>query len=187
MSSAEHLPNILQRVALRGQQYDVVVHQVSSFAEEKVPVVILGFDDEFNGFFTYFLGNSINATGQELAGVAFFARVVPPMLDGAFEVVQEFSLVDFAPTGVCAGMASRAIGAGLYEEAVLVAVGGDADEVEKVLTAFSLSPQALLRTTEEGDFTRFQGFVECFPVHIALHQHHTGVGILYDGGQEAVG
>ena len=64
MPLPQHLPHLLQAIALGGEQDDVVIHQIGRFAEKQVAVVVFGFDDELDGFLAYFLRNFIDAPGQ---------------------------------------------------------------------------------------------------------------------------
>ena len=187
MALAQDGPYVLQGIALGGQQDEVVVHQIGGLAEEEVAVVVLGLDDELDGLLADFLGDLVDAAGQQLAGVTFVAGVVAAVLHGPFQVVQEVAVVGFVPAGVGAGVADRPGGARLHQQAVAVAVGPDADEFEVVTAGFALGPQALFAAAEEGDPAGGQGMLQGDAVHVTLHEDYAGAGVLHDGGQQPVG
>ena len=115
------------------------------------------------------VGDFIDAAAEEGGGIAAFAGVIPAVLDGALEVVEELAFVLGVPAGVGAGVADGTGGVGLNEEGVAVAVGVDADEAEVIAGGFALGPEALLAAAEEGDQAGFEGLGERLGVHVALH------------------
>lgn len=163
-----------------------MIHQISGFAEEQLAIVVFGFDHEFNGFLTDFLSNLVDAPGQELAGITFFAGAIPTMLNGSFQVIEKLSLVSFSPAGIATGVTGGAIRTSLNEKAVFIAVRRNANKMEVIFAGFTLCPEPLLRAAEEGNLTRRQGLIDRFLIHISLHQHHSGGGVLYDGREKTV-
>ena len=61
--------DIIERKAFRSQQNQIVKQQISRFAEKQIAVVVFGFDDEFNGFFSYLLRDFIDAFLKKRIGV----------------------------------------------------------------------------------------------------------------------
>jgi len=97
-----------------------------------------------------------------------------------------YALILLSPAGVCASVTDGAGGVDTDEEGVLIAVQFDADYVEEVAAGLALGPQALAGAGVEGDTTLGHGLLIGFGVHVAQHEHLPGVGILDDGGDEAV-
>ncbi len=59
MSLLQNLYYISQRMPFGSEQHQVMIHQVGSFVQEKLLVVVFRFDNELNGFFAYLLRNFI--------------------------------------------------------------------------------------------------------------------------------
>ena len=86
MAPGEHLRDIGQPVVLGGQQNQVVVEQISRFVQKQIFVVIFGFDDQLDGFFSHLLGYFIDALLQESGSIGAFGI-------GALPVVDDFQML----------------------------------------------------------------------------------------------
>jgi hypothetical protein len=169
VSAAEHFADFFQRVAFGGQQDKVVVHKVCGFSEKEIFVIILRFDDQFYGFLADFLGNLIDAAGKETTGVAFFGGRVPAVLDCLLEVVKEVPPVVLSPASVATCMTGWTCGARLNQEAILVTICGNGDQVKVVLTGFPFGPKPAFGPAEESNVPGGKGAVQSGSVHPALH------------------
>ena len=61
MSLFQDAHHFFQAVALGDEEHQIVVHQVGGLVEEAFGVVVLGFDDQFDGFFPYLLRYPVDA------------------------------------------------------------------------------------------------------------------------------
>ena len=80
-------------------------------------------------------------------------------------------------------------GAGLadfQEDGVLVAVDADLDDVLLVAGRVALAPEAFARARPVDGAAGVDGELKRFGIHPGEHEDFAGVGILRDGGDEAV-
>ena len=84
-------------------------------------------------------------------------------------------------------MTSGAVGAGLDEQGVAIAVDVHIHYVEVVTAGLALGPKGLACATIEGDTAFGLCLLKSFLVHVAEHQHFEAVGILDDDGEKPVG
>ena len=72
------------------------------------------------------------------------------------------------------------------QQGVVVAVERDVDDVERVAGGFAFFPQTLLAAAEEHRAPARQRLFERFAIHVRQHEHGAGVGVLHDGGHQAI-
>ena len=168
-------------------EHEEVVEKVSGFVEIALAIAIDGFDDGFHGLFAYLLGNLVHTLTKEVGGVGTFGHLGVAILDAGFEGTEETFVVAGIEARHRAAVAGGAVGAGLDEEGVAIAIGVHLDYVEEVTTGLSLGPQGLAGAAIEGDTTLGLALLEGFLVHVAEHQYLEAIGILYDDGKQSVG
>ena len=109
------------------------------------------------------------------------------VLDAGLKGAEEAFVVAGVEARHGAAVTGGAIGAGLDEEGVAIAIAIHLHDVEEVAAGLALGPQALAGAAIEGDTALGLGLLEGFLVHVAEHQDLEAVGILYDDGKQSVG
>ena len=180
--------HILDAVALVGEQDDEVIEDICTLVDKVLIVASGGTNDAFDGFLAQFLGNFVGAFFKEAGGVATLRHLLMSFVDEVLEFFEEHDVVGFVgfgPAGVGSSVANGSVGVYLNKESVVVAIFGNGNNVKEVARGLALGPKGLTAAAIKGDETLGFGFVECFLIHVAEHEHHVGVGILNDGRYES--
>ncbi len=188
MALIKPLYHILQTQSLVLQQDRQVVEQIGGFVDKFLPILGHGGQRHFDTLFTHLLGDALGALGIEAGGVAGGRIRALACCQDLLELGQEAKGRHgvAVEAGGIAQMAGGADGVGGDQQGVLIAVGGDGDQLEHMARALPLGPEALFAAAEEGDLAGRQGFIQGIPGHESLHQHLATGGMLDDGGDHAV-
>jgi len=73
-----------------------------------------------------------------------------------------------------------------HQKCVIVAVHLHIHQMEKISALLAFHPKTIFAATEERDLAGGVGLLHRIGIHIAQHQHRARVGILNNGGNEAV-
>ena len=174
MAFLEFLSHLLDAQTFGGEQHFEVEEHVGCFVEQAVVGAVRGFDYGFKRLFAHLLCHAVEPISEEGGRVRAFGHIAVALFHDILKFREEeegIALVLFTPTRVRSCVAGRSVGNNLYEEGVVVAIFGNADEFKVVAALFTLCPQALARTTEECNAPRLERFIVRFLVHIAKHEH----------------
>ncbi len=82
-------------------------------------------------------------------------------------------------------MAYRADRMDLNQKSIFITILLHGDEVEEISARLALRPEALSRAAVESHLTRLNRLLQSLLIHETQHQHHTGIGVLYDCRNQA--
>ena len=159
-----------------------MVQQVGSLVEEERIVVVLGFDDEFHRLLAHFFGDFVDALAEKFCGVTARRTLLVALVDEFLEIRQESDVALLKiETRRSTLVTGGAVGFGLDEDGVVVAIHIHLFEVQEVAGSFALSPKAIATARPKCYLLGFLSFLETLLVHISEHQHLQCLGILYNG------
>ena len=173
-----------------------MVEHVGRLIDELVISTVGRLNDGLQGLLAHLLRHLVHAVAEQASGVAAFRHLLVTLLNEVLKLTEEGHgailqgrtlqhSVCLAPARVGAGVTGGAMGMDLDQQRVIVAVSGNAYQVEIVATGLTLRPQRLTATAPEGHLTGGQRLVVGLTVHKAEHEHIACVSILNDGGQQS--
>ena len=137
--------HILQAKTFGVKQKQIVEKQVSRFIEEKLIVIIFCFYHHFHSFLANFLGNFVQAFGEEVRDITLSGTGLFPEVNYVLQVEQEiFGMIPFAPAGIGPGMAGGSEGVGLDKQRIVVTINSYALEFQEITTFLPFRPESLL-------------------------------------------
>src|SRR5690554_1750582 len=175
------------------QQHQQVIDEVGGLFGHAPVVgrsggVVLGGQKDLRRLFRHLSPGCVGASGDQPGGVASLGPRPGPFFDRLPQDVQrsEAGRVPVSPTGHGAEVAGGPVGDGPHQNGVPVAVELHRHQLQPVARRGALFPQLLAGPRpERHPPALFRGFV-CRRVHPPQHQHQGGLGVLDDGGHEAV-
>ena len=167
-----------------------MVGQVGDLVDRLLFVLGLAGDDDFGGLLADLLQDLIQALVEEVGGVGAFLGGVLAALEHVHEALQGEGAVLVAlengvvEAGLRAGVTGGAVLVHADHQGVVVAVGGDVDDVLGVAGRLALAPEFLAGAAPEAGALFLDGDLQAFLVHIGQRQHLAAGPVHDDGGDE---
>ena len=188
VAGGKFFDDLLDAEALGGEQHNEVVEHVGCLVDEAIVCAVAGLKAGFESLLAHLLGHAVDAIAKEAGGVGSLGHFLVALVDEVLQLGEEEERADFvglAPAGIGTGVADGAVGGGLNEEGIVVAIDLDADHIEVVTAGFALGPEALAAAAVEAHAACFLSSGVGFGIHVAQHEHLAGGRVLNDGGHQA--
>ncbi len=179
--------HVLDAQPLGREEHDEVIEQVAGLVDESAVGAVHSLEGSLHSLLAHLLGHAVDAGVEERGGVAALGHLGPTLVDEVLQVAQklEAHLVAVAKAGGHAQVAHSAVGYGLHQHGIAVAVHVDRHELQVVAAFLALGPQLVAGAAPEGHLLGLQRFFKCLVVHKAKHEHIFGARVLHDGRNQA--
>ena len=172
---------------LHHEHHDVI-GKIGDLVDRLLFFSALAGDDDLSALLADFFEYLVDALFKEVGGVgALFFRLLAAHQKFIEPVNREGLLAGenlLKEAGFAAGVAGRAVFYDEDDESVLVAVGGNGDDLLPVAAGFALAPELLAGAAKKAGIALFYGNTEALFVHVDHGEHLFCEKVLHDGGDE---
>lgn len=186
------VPDLLQADAQLEHEDHHMVGQVGDLVDGLLLVLGLAGDDDFGGLLPHLFEDLVDALLKEVGGVGPLLGALLPALEHVHEALEGEGGVLLAlkqrvmEAGLGAGVAGGPLLVHPDHQGIVVAVGGDVDDVLHRPGGLPLPPQLLAGAAPEAGALLLDGDVQALLVHVGQGKHLAGGPIHHDGGDEAL-
>ena len=184
--------DVLHGDAHLDHQHHGMVGKVGKLVDGLGLVVGLAGDDDLGALLAHLFEDLVDAFLEEVGGVGAFGALLIAAHQHVVQTVQAelvavIALPDFlGEAGIGAQMAGRTFLFHHDHQCVVVAVGGDGDDVLVIAAGLALEPQLLTGTAPEAGQTLLHGNGKTFTVHVRQGQDLLGDSVHHDGGDQTL-